>query len=35
MTEPKFITRETLVEAFVVFAALLAIVACAVAWGVL
>jgi len=35
MTEPKFTTRETAVEAFVIFATLFCIVACAVAWGVL
>lgn len=35
MTEPKFTTKQTLVEAFVLFATLAAIVACAIAWGVI
>ena len=35
MLEPKFTTKQTLVEAFVLFAALLAIVGCAIAFGVI
>jgi hypothetical protein len=35
MTEPHFTTKQTLIEAFVVMATLVAILACAVAWGVI
>jgi hypothetical protein len=33
--KPQFTTKEIVVEAFVLFATLLAIVACAIAWGVI